>query len=220
MPQHPEAIVEGKRRPFTGAEFLELLRDGREVYIYGERVKDVTTHPAFRNAAVSVAKLYDALTRPNPGDVSRRKRTPVPAAIRIDSSRRPARATSDQAARRHRRLGPHNLWLAGHSPDYKAAFINTLGANAEFTASSPTMRAPGTSEARRRCCFSITRWSIRRSTVISRSRGQGRLHHHPERDRCRHLRFRRQGRGHQLGAHQLQFSRPEHGWRSPTRAWW
>jgi 4-hydroxyphenylacetate 3-monooxygenase len=33
----------------TGAEYLEELRDGREVYIYGERVKDVTTHPAFRN---------------------------------------------------------------------------------------------------------------------------------------------------------------------------
>ena len=38
-------------RPFTGAEYLESLRDGREIYIYGERVDDVTTHPAFRNAA-------------------------------------------------------------------------------------------------------------------------------------------------------------------------
>ena len=61
MPQHPEAILEGKKRPFTGAEYLESLRDGREVYIYGERVKDVTKHPAFRNSAASVAKLYDAL---------------------------------------------------------------------------------------------------------------------------------------------------------------
>ena len=61
MPQHPEDIIAGKQRPFTGAEFLESLRDGREVYIYGERVKDVTTHPAFRNAAASVALLYDAL---------------------------------------------------------------------------------------------------------------------------------------------------------------
>ena len=65
MPEHsearPETIVAGKKRPFTGAEFLESLRDGREVYIYGERVKDVTTHPAFRNSAASVALLYDAL---------------------------------------------------------------------------------------------------------------------------------------------------------------
>src|SRR5215470_16644087 len=61
MPQHPEDLVKGKKRPFTGTELLESLRDGREVYIYGDRVKDVTKHPAFRNAAVSAAKLYDAL---------------------------------------------------------------------------------------------------------------------------------------------------------------
>src|SRR6202161_2203534 len=61
MAQHPEAIIKGKNRPFTGAEFLESLRDDREVYIYGERVKDVTTHPAFRNSAASIALLYDAL---------------------------------------------------------------------------------------------------------------------------------------------------------------
>ena len=48
-------------RPLTGDEYLESLRDGREVYVYGERVKDVTTHPAFRNSARSIARLYDAL---------------------------------------------------------------------------------------------------------------------------------------------------------------
>src|SRR6202161_2335860 len=61
MAQHPEAIIKGKNRPFTGAEFLESLRDDREVYIYGERVKDVTTHPAFRNSAASTALLSGGL---------------------------------------------------------------------------------------------------------------------------------------------------------------
>ena len=50
--------------PFTGGEYLESLRDGREVWIYGERVEDVTAHPAFRNSARSVARLYDALHDP------------------------------------------------------------------------------------------------------------------------------------------------------------
>ena len=36
----------------------------REVYIDGERVADVTTHPAFRNSARSIARLYDALHDP------------------------------------------------------------------------------------------------------------------------------------------------------------
>jgi len=43
----------------TGADHLAALRDGREVYIDGERVDDVTTHPAFRNAVHSAAALYD-----------------------------------------------------------------------------------------------------------------------------------------------------------------
>src|SRR5262249_4037632 len=59
-PQKPEDVI-GAAQPFTGAQYLESLRDGREVYIYGERVKDVTAHPAFRNAARSIARLYDAL---------------------------------------------------------------------------------------------------------------------------------------------------------------
>src|SRR3954451_13070437 len=48
----------------TGQEYLESLRDGREVFINGERVADVTTHPAFRNAARSIARLYDSLHDP------------------------------------------------------------------------------------------------------------------------------------------------------------
>src|SRR6202049_4028232 len=53
-----------RTRPFTGAEYLESLRDGREIWIYGERVKDVTTHPAFRNTVRMIARLYDALHDP------------------------------------------------------------------------------------------------------------------------------------------------------------
>ena len=32
----------------TGEEYRESLRDGREVYVDGERVKDITTHPQFK----------------------------------------------------------------------------------------------------------------------------------------------------------------------------
>ena len=58
--------VEGaaRTRPLTGAEYLESLRDGREIWIYGERVEDVTTHPAFRNTVRMIARLYDALHDP------------------------------------------------------------------------------------------------------------------------------------------------------------
>lgn len=48
----------------TGADHLASLRDGRAVYIDGELVADVTTHPAFRNAAHAAAALYDYQARP------------------------------------------------------------------------------------------------------------------------------------------------------------
>src|SRR5258708_39834559 len=62
-------INAGKTRPFTGAEFLESLHDAREVWIRGERVKDGTTHPAFRNSARMLARMYDALYDPARKDV-------------------------------------------------------------------------------------------------------------------------------------------------------
>ena len=37
----------------TGSEYLESIRDGRRVYIGSERVDDVTTHRAFRNATTA-----------------------------------------------------------------------------------------------------------------------------------------------------------------------
>jgi 4-hydroxyphenylacetate 3-monooxygenase len=50
-----------RTKPFTSIEYFESLRDGREIWIYGERVKDVTTHPAFRNTVRMIGRLYDAL---------------------------------------------------------------------------------------------------------------------------------------------------------------
>ena len=48
----------------TGEDHLRSLRDGRAVYIDGERLADVTTHPAFRNAVRTAAALYDLQARP------------------------------------------------------------------------------------------------------------------------------------------------------------
>ena len=49
----------------TGADHLAALRDGRAVYLDGELVDDVTTHPAFRNAVHEAAALYDYQARPD-----------------------------------------------------------------------------------------------------------------------------------------------------------
>jgi 4-hydroxyphenylacetate 3-monooxygenase len=43
----------------TGKEYKESIRDGREVHINGERVRDVTTHPAFKPVVDIRARIYD-----------------------------------------------------------------------------------------------------------------------------------------------------------------
>ncbi len=53
----------------TGARYLESLRDDREVWYRGERVKDVTTHPELREMARSLARIYDMQHDPATRDV-------------------------------------------------------------------------------------------------------------------------------------------------------
>jgi 4-hydroxyphenylacetate 3-monooxygenase len=43
----------------TGAEYRESIRDGREVWIDGQRVDDVATHPAFKPIVDVRARIYD-----------------------------------------------------------------------------------------------------------------------------------------------------------------
>jgi 4-hydroxyphenylacetate 3-monooxygenase len=50
--------------PRTGADYLRSLRDGRQVFVDGELVKDVTEHHAFRQAARSLAHLFDIAADP------------------------------------------------------------------------------------------------------------------------------------------------------------
>ena len=98
----------------TGAEYLEALRDGREIWLYGERVQDVTIHPAFRNAARMVARLYDALHDPAQQAVLTTE-TDTGSGGRTHKFFRASRSARGIArgARCHRRLGPYRLWLDG-----------------------------------------------------------------------------------------------------------
>ncbi len=43
----------------TSKVHVESLQDGRQVYLHGELIEDVTIHPAFRNSVRSAGYLYD-----------------------------------------------------------------------------------------------------------------------------------------------------------------
>ncbi len=53
----------------TGDEYRESIRDGREVYIDGEKVADVTTHPMFKPIVDIRARVYDMAHEPDRRDV-------------------------------------------------------------------------------------------------------------------------------------------------------
>ncbi|MDT3428229.1 4-hydroxyphenylacetate 3-monooxygenase [Paenibacillus forsythiae] len=48
----------------NGKQYLESLKDNRCIYINGEKVDDVTRHPAFRGITQSFATLYDLAADP------------------------------------------------------------------------------------------------------------------------------------------------------------
>ncbi|MBX6426233.1 MAG: Pyoverdin chromophore biosynthetic protein pvcC [Variibacter sp.] len=128
-----EDAIKDKGRPFTGAEYLESLRDGREIWIYGERVEDVTTHPAFRNAARSIARLYDALHDPVAKGVLTCP-TDTGSGGFTHKFFRVARSREDLIGQRQAIAHWARMtygWM-GRTPDYKASLMNTLGANYAF----------------------------------------------------------------------------------------
>src|SRR5438128_9229106 len=122
-------------RPFTGEEYLESLRDGREIWIYGERVKDVTTHPALRNTARMIARLYDALHDPKLKEVLTTTTDTGSGGYTHRYFQAPKSWEAQLAARDAIAAWARLTygWL-GRSPDYKGSFLGTLGANTAFYA--------------------------------------------------------------------------------------
>ncbi|HLK86003.1 MAG TPA: 4-hydroxyphenylacetate 3-hydroxylase N-terminal domain-containing protein [Candidatus Binataceae bacterium] len=52
----------------TGRQFLDSLRDDRQIWLEGERVADVTAHPRLGPASRTLAELYDLQHRPESVD--------------------------------------------------------------------------------------------------------------------------------------------------------
>ena len=128
-------MADSPARPMNGAEYLESIRDGREIWIYGERVKDVTTHPAFRNAARMVARLYDAMHDPKKKDVLTSP-TDTGSGGFTHKFYLPSKNADDLVGARDAiaAWARESYGWIGRSPDYKAAFLATLGANADYYA--------------------------------------------------------------------------------------
>lgn len=117
-----------------GAEYIRGLRDGRAVLLNGERISDVTTHPAFAAGIRSVARLYDLahdsanrelMTYPSPRDGR-----PINRSWLVPRSR-------DDLEGRRRAIkfwADASYGFLGRSPDHVASFFAGFAGSAAFFA--------------------------------------------------------------------------------------
>ncbi|MFF1421824.1 4-hydroxyphenylacetate 3-hydroxylase family protein [Streptomyces sp. NPDC058280] len=113
----------------TGAEYLAALRDGREVYVDGARVEDVTAHPAFSPIARTVAELYDVAADP------KSRMSCVDEATGEETNRvftAPRTPRELAAYRRAVQLwARHSHGWVGRSPDHVGAFLTAFATHPE-----------------------------------------------------------------------------------------
>ena len=107
----------------TGDQYRESLCDGREVMLDGERVADVTTHPAFAGVVRTMSEMFDIAADPAHRDLytfpSPTTSEPVHAWWMIPRSR-------DDLARRRAAIeawSRYNVGFLGRSPDHVASFF-------------------------------------------------------------------------------------------------
>ena len=111
----------------SGKEHLERLRDGRIVYIGSERVDDVTTHPAFRNAARTIASIYDMKADPAHAEAMSFAENGHRYSMYFLQAR-----TAEDLRRRmrcHKTIADMTYGLFGRSPDHVASYITAMAMN-------------------------------------------------------------------------------------------
>lgn len=110
----------------TGVDYLKSLKTRRSAtFIGGEQVKDVTTHPAFANAAQTVAKLYDVTANPANGEVLTFK---AEDGKRYNNMWLLPRDRKDIDARNrvHKAWSEVTWGLFGRSPDHVAGWVSGM----------------------------------------------------------------------------------------------
>jgi 4-hydroxyphenylacetate 3-monooxygenase len=104
----------------NGKQYVDSLKDNRRIYINGEVVEDVTTHPAFSGITQSFAKLYDLAADPsNDMTYTTEEGTTANKIYMIPRSR------EDLATRRQAitKWAEATCGFAGRSPDHVAGFL-------------------------------------------------------------------------------------------------
>lgn len=114
----------------SGNDYLASLKDGREIYIEGERVSDVVSHPAFSPIAHTIAELYDLAVDPANAMTYHAPETGAESNLVYSIPR----SIADLAARRHaiEIWARHTHGWVGRSPDHVGSFLAAFAAHPEI----------------------------------------------------------------------------------------
>lgn len=115
----------------NGKEYIESLRDGRTVFLNGEKIDDVTVHPAYQNSVRSMARLYDALHDPEMAPILTTKAESGHLTQKFFKASKSAKELIEarDAIAEWSKL---SYGFMGRTSDYKAAFTAHLGPYADF----------------------------------------------------------------------------------------
>jgi 4-hydroxyphenylacetate 3-monooxygenase len=107
----------------SGKDYIAGLRDGRRVFIDGEYISDVTTHPAFAGAVQSIATVYDQAN-----DTANREIMTFPSPVTgepVNMSFLIPRSEDDLRRRRIalRRSAEISGGMMGRGPEHVAGFL-------------------------------------------------------------------------------------------------
>ncbi|HEV8354553.1 MAG TPA: 4-hydroxyphenylacetate 3-monooxygenase, oxygenase component [bacterium] len=119
----------------TGQQFIDGLRaQPREVWIGGERVADVTGHPAFRNVVRSVAALYDL--QHEPGRTDEMTYVAPDTGSRVGRSFLTPHSQDDLVSVRRmmKTWADYSGGMMGRSPDYLNRAVMAFAAAADYCA--------------------------------------------------------------------------------------
>ena len=100
----------------TGTEFLRGLRGAREVWVDGERVTDVTSHPAFAGAAHALAEVFDL--QHQAADVCLMPDPETGEEINVSHIIPRSKADLEKRHKGLERISEYSVGLMGRTPDY------------------------------------------------------------------------------------------------------
>ena len=117
-----------------GDRYVESLRDGRTVYLDGERVVDVTKHPAFAEPIRRIADRYDVARSAEAQSITTYL-NPLTGARHGTMWLVPRSAEDLEARRRlHRFWAEASYGLMGRTPDHVACVLTAFASVPEFFA--------------------------------------------------------------------------------------